>query len=120
MASHFAARDSIDAIVPECFKEIGRRVRNGGTTEFAIQQWLAEAFKRENLITEDLPIVAVNSNSGNPHYGPSTEHSAPIHEGDHVLLDIWAKKNTPNAVYYDITWTGVLGPPSEKQIEIFN
>ena len=30
IASHFAARDAIDAIVPECFKEIGRRVRNGG------------------------------------------------------------------------------------------
>lgn len=37
-----------------------------------------------------------------------------------MLLDIWAKKNTPNAVYYDITWTGVIGTPSEKQVEIFN
>jgi Xaa-Pro aminopeptidase len=120
IASHFAARDSIDAIVPECFKEIGRRVRSGGATEYEIQQWLAEAFKRENLITEDLPIVAVNSNSGNPHYGPSAEGSAPIKAGDHVLLDIWGKKNTPNAVYYDITWTGCLGTPSEKQIEVFN
>src|SRR5882672_12595435 len=89
IASHFAARDSIDAIVPECFKEIGRRVRNGGTTEYEIQQWLAEA-------------------------------SAQIKPGDHVLLDIWAKKNTANAVYYDITWTGVIGIPSEKQVEIFN
>ena len=70
IASHFAARDAIDAIVPECFREIGRRVRNGGTTEYKIQQWLAEAFRRESLVTEDLPIVAVNANSGNPHYGP--------------------------------------------------
>jgi Xaa-Pro aminopeptidase len=120
IASHFAARDSIDAIVPECFKEIGRRVRNGGTTEYEIQQWLAEAFKRENLTTEDLPIVAVNANSGNPHYAPGPVGSAPIKAGDHVLLDIWAKKNTPNAVYYDITWTGSIGTPSEKQVEIFN
>ena len=120
IASHFAARDSIDAIVPECFKEIGRRARNGGTTEYQMQQWLAEAFKRENLITEDLPIVAVNANSGNPHYSPSAQGSAAIKPGDHVLLDIWAKKNTPNAVYYDITWTGVIGTPSEKQVEIFN
>src|SRR5439155_110599 len=41
-------------------------------------------------------------------------------KGDFVLLDIWAKKNTPNAVYYDITWTGVIGQPSEKQVKIFN
>ena len=120
IASHFAARDAIDAIVPECFKEIGRRVRNGGTTEYKIQQWLAEAFRRENLITEDLPIVAVNANSGNPHYGPSAETSSAIKDGDFVLLDIWAKKNTPNAMYYDITWTGVMGTPTEKQVEIFN
>ncbi|HXA85110.1 MAG TPA: M24 family metallopeptidase [Candidatus Dormibacteraeota bacterium] len=120
IASHFAARDAIDAIVPECFQEIGRRVRKGGTTEYEIQQWLAEAFRRENLVTEDLPIVAVNANSGNPHYGPSAETSSPIKAGDFVLLDIWAKKNTPNAVYYDITWTGVLGTPTDKQVEIFN
>jgi Xaa-Pro dipeptidase len=120
IATHFAARDAIDAIVPECFQEIGRRVRNGGTTEYQIQQWLAEAFRRESLITEDLPVVAVNANSGDPHYGPSAETSLPIKAGDFVLLDIWAKKNTPNAVYYDITWTGVLGTPSEKQVEIFN
>jgi Xaa-Pro dipeptidase len=119
IATHFAARDAIDAIVPECFQEIGRRVRNGGTTEYQIQQWLAEAFRRESLITEDLPVVAVNANSGDPHYGPGAETSSPINAGDFVLLDIWAKKNTPNAVYYDITWTGVLGTPSEKQVEIF-
>jgi Xaa-Pro aminopeptidase len=119
IATHFAARDAIDAIVPECFQEIGRRVRNGGTTEYQIQQWLAEAFRRESLVTEDLPVVAVNANSGDPHYGPSAETSSPIKTGDFVLLDIWAKKNTPNAVYYDITWTGVMGTPSEKQVEIF-
>jgi Xaa-Pro dipeptidase len=120
IASHFAARDSIDAIVPECFKEIGRRVRNGGTTEYEIQQWLAEAFRREDLITEDLPVVAVNAHSGDPHYGPTPESYSSIKDGDFVLLDIWAKKKTPNATYYDITWTGVLGTPSEKHVEIFN
>jgi Xaa-Pro dipeptidase len=120
IASHFAARDAIDAIVPECFKEIGRRVRKGNVTEYEIQQWLAEAFRRENLVTEDLPIVAVNANSGNPHYGPQAQGSSAIKDGDFVLLDIWAKKNAPDAVYYDITWTGALGAPSEKQVEIFN
>ena len=118
--SHFAARDGVDRIVEAAFAEIGRRVRNGGTTEFAIQQWIAEAFHRDDLTTEDLPIVAVNANSGNPHYEPRAESSTRIKQGDFVLLDIWAKKNTPHAVYYDITWTGVIGTPSEKQVKIFN
>ena len=42
--SHFAARDSIDSIVAAAFKEIGKRVRNGGTKEHEIQQWFMEAF----------------------------------------------------------------------------
>jgi Xaa-Pro aminopeptidase len=118
--THFAARDAIDSITAAAFPEIGRRVRSGGTTEHAIQQWFMEAFGRENLVTDDPPIVAVNANSGNPHYEPHAENSAPIREGDFVLLDVWAKKNTPEAVYYDITWTGFVGKaPSARMCEIF-
>jgi len=119
--THFAARDVIDAITPAAFQEIGRRVRNGGTNEYDIQQWFMEAFRRENLVTDDPPIVAVNANSGNPHYEPRAENSAPIREGDFVLLDVWAKQNTPGAVYYDITWTGFVGKaPSDRMRKIFN
>ena len=119
--SHFAARDSIDSIVAAAFQEIGKRVRNGGTKEHEIQQWFMEAFKRENLVTDDPPIVGVNSHSGDPHYEPRAENSAPIREGDFVLLDVWAKKNAPGAVYYDITWTGFVGKaPSDRMREVFN
>ena len=118
--THFAARDKVDAITAAAFQEIGRRVRSGGTTEYAMQQWIMEAFRRENLVTDDPPVVAVNANSGNPHYDPPAENSAAIREGDFVLLDIWAKQNIPGAVYYDITWTGFVGKaPSDRQREIF-
>jgi Xaa-Pro aminopeptidase len=118
--SHFAAAKVIDAVTAEAFKEIGRRVRNGGTHEHEIQNFFKEAFARENMTTDDPPIVAVNANSGNPHYEPSPSRPVPIREGDFVLLDVWAKKNTPAAVYYDITWVGVVGKtPTERQREIF-
>jgi Xaa-Pro dipeptidase len=120
IASHFAARDAIDRITAEAFKEIGRRVRDGGAAEHPIQQWILEAFERDGLETEDPPIVAVNANSGNPHYEPSAAHSAPIREGDFVLLDIWGKKKTPGSVYYDITWTGAVGTPTSRHREIFD
>ena len=86
--SHFAARDSIDAIMAKVFPEIGRRARSGGTSEFEIQQWLGEAFEREDLVADGPPIVAVNENSSNPHYVPSSDHSSKIEEGDFVLLDV--------------------------------
>ena len=119
VASHFAARDAIDKVTAAAFQEIGRRVRNGGTHEHEVQQWILEAFRREHIITEDLPVVAVNQHSSDPHFEPRADRSARIKVGDHVLLDIWGKKNTPNAVYYDITWTGVVGKPSEQQRKIF-
>jgi Xaa-Pro aminopeptidase len=85
-----------------------------------MQQWFMEAFRRENLVTDDPPLVAVNANSGDPHYALRPETSKPIREGDFVLLDVWAKKNTPGAVYYDITWTGFVGQsPSDRMREIF-
>ncbi len=119
--THYAARDIIDKVTAEAFKEIGRRVRSGGTHEYEMQQWIMEAFKREHIVTEDPPIVAVNADSGNPHFEPRADRSAPIKEGDFVLLDIWGKKDSPaDAVYYDITWTGFVGKnPSAEQKKIF-
>jgi Xaa-Pro aminopeptidase len=36
-----------------------------------------------------------------------------------VLLDIWGKLTQPNSIYYDITWTGVVGTPTDRHQEIF-
>jgi Xaa-Pro aminopeptidase len=119
IASHYKAQGKIDQITAGTFQEIGRRVRNGGTHEYEIQQWIMEAFRREDLVTCDPPNVSVNAHSGDPHYEPSSTSSAPIRQGDFVLLDIWAKTNEPDAVFYDITWTGVIGTPSDQQREVF-
>jgi Xaa-Pro aminopeptidase len=118
--SHFEAQSAIDSIVAAFWPELGRRARQSGTTEYEMQQWLMEAFRRENIITDDPPNVSVGAHSGDPHYEPTAEKSADIHAGDFVLLDIWGKKNRPDATYYDITWTGVIGPAaSDRQREIF-
>jgi Xaa-Pro dipeptidase len=118
--SHFEAATLVDAICAAAFQEIGRRVALGGTREYDIQHFIEEAFAREGLTDEnDPPIVAVNAHSGDPHYSPDRDRSAPIVKGDFVLIDMWAKKDRPNAVYYDITWTGVMGAPTDRQHEIF-
>ncbi|MDR3747909.1 MAG: M24 family metallopeptidase [Acidobacteriota bacterium] len=119
MDSHLKARDAIDKITAAFFEEVGCRTRNGGTHEFEMQQWIMEAFQREDLVTCDPPNVSVNAHSGDPHYEPTSATSARIKQGDFVLLDIWAKCSEPDSVYYDITWTGVIGTPSDKQREVF-
>jgi Xaa-Pro aminopeptidase len=118
--SHYAAGDAIDAITAAAFQEVGHRVRHGGISERQLQDWFLEAFRRENIETEDPPIVAVNAHAGNPHFETRAADPTPITDGSLLLLDVWGKKNTPNAVYYDITWVGFVGKaPSEKIREVF-
>ena len=46
--------------------------------------------------------------------------TSPIHAGDWVLLDMWAKLDQPGAVYYDITWTAFCGDkPSDEMRRVF-
>ena len=40
------------------FQEVGKRVRNGGTHEFEMQQWIMEAFGRDGLENCDPPNVS--------------------------------------------------------------
>jgi Xaa-Pro aminopeptidase len=120
IASHFEAQKKLDVICEAAFQEIGRRVRNGGCTEYDIQQFILEAYSREGVMTEDPPNCSVNENSGDPHYEPTAERSKKIHEGNFVLIDMWGRMDRPGAVYYDITWTGFIGKtPSDKQRQIF-
>jgi Xaa-Pro dipeptidase len=117
LGSHLEAGQAVDEIVQAAFAAIGRRVP---TDEYSIQQFILEKFDASGLITDEPPIVAVNQNSGNPHYEPRAGRSAPIRAGDFVLLDVWARKNRPGSVYYDVTWVGFVGPaPPEKIREIF-
>jgi Xaa-Pro aminopeptidase len=83
--------------------------------------WLREAMQREGLEWEHGPNVSVNANSADSHYDPSPESSQPIRVGDFVLIDIWAKlTDVPTAIWYDITWTGVVGrEPSAREQQVF-
>ncbi|MHB8301751.1 MAG: M24 family metallopeptidase [Acidobacteriaceae bacterium] len=120
MASHYAAQRALDTILADGFREIGHRVRNGKTSEFEMVQWLSEAMRREDLVWENGPNVSVNRNSADSHYEPTAGHSQPIATGDFLLIDIWARKNAPGSVFYDITWTGVVGrEPTAREVQVF-
>ena len=115
---HLEAGRRVDKVLSEAFTEIGRRVAaEGSIEEFAIAEFIRKRFAEEDLYAEDGPIVAVNQNSGNPHYAPTAAKTSPIRANDFVLIDLWAKLTKPRSVYYDITWTGFVGsePPSEIQ-----
>jgi Xaa-Pro dipeptidase len=119
--SHYQAQRILDGILAEGFRQIGERVRSGAPiTEFSMVQWLREAMRREDLVWDNGPNVSVNRNSSDSHYEPTAERTAPIASGDFVLIDIWGRNNKPGTVFYDITWTGVVGrEPSEREHLVF-
>lgn len=102
------------------FGFIGERLRTGKpVTEFDVQTTMLDVFRAHDLITYADPNCSVNGNGANPHYEPTKEHASPIHKGDYVLIDLWAKKNKPGAIYADITWVAYVGeviPPKYQEV----
>lgn len=113
---HLEAGRRVDRVRREAFELIAAKQRVGERIgEFDIQQYIMRRFTEEGMVTDNGPIVAVNANASNPHYGPSAETNVEIRKNDAILIDLWAKLDKPDAVYYDITWTGYCGtnPPDE-------
>jgi len=125
IASHSVAQQVIDAILEEAWKEIGRRVRptdgsNSHVTEFDMVQWLSEAMKRGGLVWENGPNVSVNANCSDSHYEPTADRTSEIKQGDFLLIDIWGRTDESDSIFYDITWTAVVGrEPSDREQLVF-
>ncbi|MDP2885489.1 MAG: M24 family metallopeptidase [Ignavibacteria bacterium] len=107
---NFETAKHLRQIVDLTFGFIKQRINAGTpTTEYDVQQFMLSEFKTRGLMTESDPNCSVNANSANPHYEPTKEIHSPLHKGDFVLLDLWAKKDKPRSVYGDITWSGYIG-----------
>lgn len=107
---HLEAGRRVDRIREEAFEFIGTATRNGkAIDEFAVQQFVMRRFAESGMVTNHAPIVGANVNAADSHYCPPETGSSPIRPGDLVLLDLWAKIDVPDGVYYDITWMAFCG-----------
>lgn len=115
---HLEAGKLVDRVRKHAFDLVAERLRSGAViSEYEVQQFIRECFAKLGLITDHGPIVAVNANASDPHYEPTREKTAHIQVGDAVLIDMWAKLDRPNAVYYDITWTAFCGERIPDKIQ---
>jgi Xaa-Pro dipeptidase len=125
IASHTVAQKAIDTILEEGWKKMARTLRPASGspsrfTEFDMVEWLSNAMRNEGLVWENGPNVSVNANASDSHYEPTAEKCTEIKEGDFVLIDIWGKSQKPGSIFYDITWTGVVGrEPSAREQQVF-
>lgn len=122
LASHLTAGAAIDKIVAAAFQRAAGAVRAGKSlSEYELQQFILREFAAAGISTNEGPDVAVNAHASDPHYGPSADNSAPIREGDLLLLDVWGKTKEQGSVFYDITWVGYLGAKvPEKFANVFS
>jgi Xaa-Pro dipeptidase len=123
VATHYAAQKKVDAVIQAGWKHIGDSVRaNRPIGEIDVVNFFLEAFDREGLYTDHGPNCSAGSNSADSHYDPTRESSRLIKSGDFVLIDIWGKlAHDPAAIWYDITWTGVVDrEPTERENLIFH
>jgi len=107
LETHREAASKLGRIVLEAFEAIGRRV--GRINEWNVREFIRRRMREEQLETEEGPVVAVNENSGDPHYEPTKESAERIRPGDWVLIDLWARLRVPGAIYGDLTWVGHVG-----------
>jgi len=107
---HLEAGKLVDQVLREAFAFVSEKLRcKHAITEYEAQQFIRRQFAQCNLVCDHGPIVAVNANASDPHYEPSSESTSHIQSGDVLLIDLWAKLQQPESVYYDITWTGFCG-----------
>lgn len=115
---HKEAGRRVDRVRADAFEYIGKALRSDqAISEWNVNRFIRTEFEKAGLVTDHGPIVAVNANMSDPHYEPQENDSAPIRRGDAVLIDMWAKLDQPNAVYYDITWTGYCGSEAPKRVQ---
>jgi Xaa-Pro dipeptidase len=118
LENHLEAGRRVDRIRAAAFDEISSTLQAKGTvTEWQMQQFILDRFREDGLFTDHGPDVAVNANASNPHYNPTKEASATVKPGDLVLIDMWAKLDRLDGVYYDITWVGYCGEPVPSKIQ---
>ncbi|HUS05342.1 MAG TPA: M24 family metallopeptidase [Bryobacteraceae bacterium] len=122
LQQHLDAGKHVDAIRAEAFQLVAERLRTGvSVDEWEIRCFIRSRFAEAGLSTDHGPIVAVNDNASNPHYEPSQEVHSLIRRDDLLLLDMWAKLDSPEAVYYDITWTGFCGTAAPTEmVKVFD
>ncbi|MDE2786053.1 MAG: M24 family metallopeptidase [Chloroflexota bacterium] len=120
LAGHKRTAEKLGRIVNAAFARIGQRLADG-PTEFEIAEFIRARFREEGLVTADGPIVSANAHCSDPHYEPAPEGSSVIAPGGWILIDLWAREDTPGSVYADITWTAYVGDsPTERHRQIFD
>ena len=117
-AAHLRAADVVRETFARATAFIRDRTADGGGVEEQevsdrIMAWFAEA----GCTSYSPPIVARAANGSDPHYHTGSGADTRLRDGDFLLLDMWAKTDSPDGVYADVTRCFTFGrdPSAEEE-----
>jgi Xaa-Pro dipeptidase len=121
--SHCETGERVQGIKDEAFALMNKAIHDSGPiTEFDVKEFILARFREEGLTSDGAsPIVGFNDHPADPHFEPTAENAYALHHGDTILLDLWARRESPPGMYYDINWCGFAGErPPVLYLEIFS
>ena len=113
LQSHIRAAEKLSLIAAEAFEFMGQRLSDT-PSEVDVARFILRRFEEEGLETPDGPVVAVDEHSSDPHYLPTEESAFAIRPGSWVLIDMWAREASQDAIFADITWVGYAGDEAPR------
>jgi Xaa-Pro dipeptidase len=120
IASHRDHAEQLRLLAHQAFAGVGVSIAAGTPIhEHEVMEWLQQQFASRGLFTDHGPNVSASENAANPHYEPNAKHPRRIVKGDVLLIDLWATKQQPGAMWADQTYMAVVGTPTPKQQEVW-
>lgn len=115
LKNHKLAAQKLEQIKNSAFDLIKKNI--GKISEKQVENFIFSEFKKQGMVSDySNQIIAVNGNSGNPHYFPK-KRSRIIRKNSLVKIDIWARLKKRNSFFADITWMGYTGKKVPKKIQ---
>lgn len=108
LAGHNRAALTLTNIMEQAFDYVKDRL--GSVTEGQVADYLQEQLQQKELTSMEVPIVAVQANSSNPHY---TTGNVIIKKNQLLMIDLWAKWE----IFADITHMAYTGSKAPDEIQ---
>ncbi len=108
IASHDKAAQKCTHIMEQAFAFVAENL--GKIKEKDVAIFIQNQFQEAGMVTDNIPMVAVQENCANPHYTPA---SITIKKNYLIMIDLWAKWE----IYADITWMAYSGSSIPDEIQ---
>lgn len=106
---HYIAVHHLTELRKDALQWIARQVQGGKTvTELEVKKRLVRAMKMRGLEGPE-PVVAAGAHTADPFYATSEGSSAPIAQGDLVVISLAGRTSHEDGIYAATTWVAYVG-----------